>query len=284
MRETKRRRILLPALAALALAGFAAGCGDDDDDSDGGSAEVSTLAIEATSAKPPTFDAPETAEAGAAKIEFTNGTGDEVDGQLVRVDGERSDEDVIGELGRAMQGKPVADWFHAAGGVGSTKPGETGSVTQVLEPGTYYVLGGEDAPKELAKITVEGEGGAELPESDGTVVATDYAFEGENLKAGAQQIEMRNDGKEWHHFLAGELKKDASIEDARKFLTSEEGPPPFASEEGAVETTVMDGGVSQVVDVNLKAGRYVFFCLISDRKGGPPHVAKGMISEVTVEG
>ena len=34
--------------------------------------------------------------------------------------------------------------------------------------------------------------------------------------------------------------------------------------------------------MELKAGKYAFVCFISDRAGGPPHVAKGMINEVVV--
>jgi hypothetical protein len=45
----------------------------------------------------------------------------------------------------------------------------------------------------------------------------------------------------------------------------------------------MDGGVSQIVDANLEPGSYAFFCFISDKTGGPPHVVKGMVSEVSVE-
>jgi hypothetical protein len=44
----------------------------------------------------------------------------------------------------------------------------------------------------------------------------------------------------------------------------------------------MDGGVKQIVEADLKPGRYVFMCFIADRGGGPPHVAKGMVSEITV--
>ena len=62
---------------------------------------------------------------------------------------------------------------------------------------------------------------------------------------------------------------------------SEKGTPPFSEEDG-LESAVMDGGVSQLIDVELKPGRYAFFCFIADKAGGPPHVAKGMVSEVTV--
>ena len=46
---------------------------------------------------------------------------------------------------------------------------------------------------------------------------------------------------------------------------------------------MIDGGESQVVDVNLAPGKYAFFCFISDKQtGGPPHVVKGMVSEAEV--
>ena len=46
---------------------------------------------------------------------------------------------------------------------------------------------------------------------------------------------------------------------------------------------MLEGGTSQQLDVNLQPGRYAFFCFISDKQGGPPHVVKGMVSEVTVD-
>ncbi len=39
-----------------------------------------------------------------------------------------------------------------------------------------------------------------------------------------------------------------------------------------------------MVDVDLtKSGKYAALCFIPDRQGGPPHVAKGMVSELTVK-
>lgn len=46
---------------------------------------------------------------------------------------------------------------------------------------------------------------------------------------------------------------------------------------------MLDGGVSQPVEFTGKPGKYAFFCFIADTKGGPPHVVKGMISEVVVQ-
>ncbi len=45
----------------------------------------------------------------------------------------------------------------------------------------------------------------------------------------------------------------------------------------------MDGGRAELVTANLEPGSYAFFCFVSDKQtGGPPHVVKGMVSEVEV--
>jgi uncharacterized cupredoxin-like copper-binding protein len=281
-------RALYLSVGLLMLVALVAGCGDDDeeDSADSGSTTeqpAGSLKITASgSEKALEFEAPATVPSGAVNIEFTNNTKDEVDAQLVRIDGEHEDAEVIAQLGGATQGKPVEDWFHAAGGAGEAKPGQTSTVTQVLEPGTYYVVGGEEPPKgPPTKFEVSAGEAAELPQTEAKVIATEYAFTGQNLKPG-EKVELRNEGKEWHHFIASQMKPDATIEEVKKFLETEKGEPPFAGEDNEVSSTVMDGGVSQIVDVDLKPGKYAFFCFIADRKGGPPHVQKGMISEVTV--
>ena len=45
---------------------------------------------------------------------------------------------------------------------------------------------------------------------------------------------------------------------------------------------MIDGGAKQAVELELKAGKYALVCFVPDRQGGPPHAAKGMISEATV--
>jgi len=48
-------------------------------------------------------------------------------------------------------------------------------------------------------------------------------------------------------------------------------------------TARIDGGTKQVIELDLdKPGKYALLCFVSDRKGGPPHGAQGMIAEVTV--
>ena len=50
----------------------------------------------------------------------------------------------------------------------------------------------------------------------------------------------------------------------------------------AAETAVIDGGEAQLTEVDLSPGSYALLCFIPDRAGGPPRVAKGMISEAKV--
>ncbi len=279
----------LALLAALALSAATVGaCGDDDDES----SEPSSVAIEISGGKGSTeITAPAEAEAGPAEITLTNDTAAEQDGQMAFVaEGEdHSDEEVLAELQNAEQGRPVADWFQAVGGPGTAAEGESSEATIDLEAGTYYVLPQTQegvSAENLTKFTVTGDSDEELPEADGTVSAVEYSFSGEGLKAGEQTLLLQNDGGTWHHFLASKLNEGATIEQAKEFLESEGqsgGPPPLEIENSAVESTVIDGGRSELVTANLEPGSYAFFCFISDKQaGGPPHVVKGMVSEVEV--
>lgn len=282
------KAILCTVTAILVPAGAMAGCGGS-----GGSSSPSSqqkppakLAITATGTKDEIkFTVPPKGTAGPAEITFTNNAKSEADAQLISVQGKREDAEVVAMLGTAIEGKAVASWFKAAGGVGSLEPGENGTVTQELKPGTYYVVGGDSPPKgPLAKFTVamsqSGGGQSKPPTAPGKIVATDYAYSGTNVKAG-QPVEFSNEGKEWHHFIGAPIKGDATIEEVKKALEEEDESGPVDLR-NSFETPVMDGGEKQIVQADLKAGRYAFFCFISDRGGGPPHVAKGMVSEIEV--
>ena len=266
-----------------------AACGDDDETSSsgggGGGSAPQTITIEATgTAKAPTFKVPAKAKPGAATIEVTNGLkkGD-VDGQLAFTTEQHTDEEVVAELQNAMEGKTVADWFGGGGGPGGAAPGETSKVEQELQEGTYYVLSGEGRPKlPLTKFVVSGETGAAVEAPAAKISAAEYGFSGEGVKSG-ETVLIENTGEEWHHFLASRLAPGKTIADARKFLKTEKGQPPFTDDENGLESTVLDPGFSQVVNIEGKPGKYAFFCFIADKKGGPPHVAKGMVSEVVVE-
>lgn len=275
-------RVSIRALAFAALAAFAlSACGDSDDSAQSLSFEFSGDGMAAK------FSGPESADSGEAEISFANETKGEAELQLIRVDGDHSAEDVVEGLKDASSGKPFPDWFFAGGGVPGIGAGESRTVTQVLEPGTYYTAnleGGPPNPESMIAIEVTGDESDEELEADATVKAFEYNFEDEGLQAGENQIAFQNHGAQPHHLIVAPIKGDATIEEVEKAFASKDGGQPPLDEKGIqTATAVIEGGESQLVDVDLKPGRYAFLCFISDRQGGPPHVAKGMVKEVDIK-
>lgn len=284
MSRTRSRFVLRSCACLVALLAIAAlaSCGDSESD------DAQKLSFTAESkGKSVTIAAPEKAEAGLTEVAFTNDSDSEADLQLIRVEGDRSAEEVVEGLGKAIQGQAFPEWFFAAGGIGTVGPGETVTVTQVLQPGDYYAFntegGGPPDPKSVTATEVSGEeSDEELAEGDATIEGAEYVFNAETLPAGSTEILFDNIGAQPHHLIASPLKGDATAEDVEKFFKTEQGAPPL-SEKGTLSTAVLEGGEGQLVTMDLKPGRYALYCFITDREGGPPHVFKGMVDEVEVE-
>jgi hypothetical protein len=266
------------AVAVLAAVGVAA-CGDSGESQ----SLTFTLSGDGKSAK---TSGPSSAEAGLAEITLKNDRKGDGDLQLIRVEGDRSAEEVAKGLKTAMAGKAFPEWFFAAGGVGTTTAGKSQTVTQVLEPGTYYAFNTEGSqdlsdPASVPAVKVTGETSDETVGADETVDAFEYGFEADQLSAGETEIAFDNTGAQPHHLLAAPLTGDNTAEDVEQAFKSEKGKPPF-DEKGFLSTAVLEGGEGQLVTLDLKPGRYVLFCFITDREGGQAHALKGMVDEVEV--
>lgn len=281
----RRRFRNLTAVAACAALFITAGCGDDDDEgeSEGGSAPKAMQISASGSGKKIKMTAPTSVPAGLTRITFRNSAKQPLAPQLVKVEGEHSLAEVA-KAGSAWgdKGKPLASWVRLEGGAPRATPGQTSSAMQVLRPGKYYAFDIEtnsSAPFEVKG----GDGGGSLPDAPGgTVTASEYKFEASGLKTGRQQILIENVGKEPHFMVAAPIKQGKTIADVRKFIKTEKGEDPI-DEKSTVDTPVLEGGGRQILQLTLKTkGKYALLCFIPDRKGGPPHVAKGMISEATV--
>lgn len=285
--ETRARLRFLPLLAAVLALALFAGCGDDDDEGDGGGggeAAAEAQPVDVTFSGEGSFEGPKQIQAGLNEITFTNEGKDSADLQLIYVEGEHPLPEVEKAFQKAGAGTPFPDWFFGGGGVGTTEAGSSRTVTQVLQPGSYYGFNTEAGgkPPSIAFEVTGEEGDAELPEGEGTVSAFEYGFEAEGLQAGTGQIRFDNTGAQPHHVIAFPIVGDATLPEVEKFLKTEKGKPPVDFE-GIRSTAVLEGGTGQITDLELKKGRYAFVCFISDRQGGPPHVAKGMVSEIEVE-
>ncbi len=85
--------------------------------------------------------------------------------------------------------------------------------------------------------------------------------------------------------IAFPYNKGTTLADVKKAFKEQgepSGPPPLDFE-NITGTAVLEGGTKQVAELELKRGKYALVCFVSDRKGGPPHVAKGMVVEATVK-
>lgn len=273
-RPSLRTSACLVATALVASA-FAA-CGSEDEQS-----LTFTITEEGKQRR---IAGPDSADAGTAEITLKNQAKGGNDLQLIRVQGDHSAQEVVDGLGKASQGQPFPEWFFAGGGIGGTGPGDSDTVTQVLQPGTYYALSteGRSDPKSIAVLDVSGdESDDELPEADATVTAVEYEFDSEELPSGTVEVDFENDGVQPHHLLVSQLIGDSTAADVERYFKTEKGKPPLREENQA--TAVIEGGEGQTVTFDLKPGRYAFYCFISDRQGGPPHVFRGMVDEVEVK-
>ncbi len=296
-------RRIAALVAVLATGGLTAGCGDDEDETateKPAAAAPVAFAIEATaeSDKKLVMAFPPTVRAGLVNMTLKNSDTRPRSAQIIRVTGDQTVDDVL-KVVNADETK-IPAFMQDGGGIAAVKPGETGTASQVLAPGRYVIWdddGGdeEDAPSndELGakgEFQVTGPAvKAELPSQPATVTATDegdkeYGFAFSGLKPGENRVRFENTGEQLHHALFIPINKGKTIAEVEEAFKTDDfkGPPPVDFAKGT-GTVVIDAGVAQNITLDLPAARYAVICFLSDRKGGKPHVAKGMIDELTVE-
>jgi hypothetical protein len=279
-----------PALALLAIASVGlAACGDDDGNKQA-QATPKKVTVTATEAgKRSRLSVPKSARAGLVTIELTNAGKAYHEAQLIRLDAGHTPEEALKVI--AAEGAPSPGWIHAAGGTGPAPPGGSSSATQRLLPGHYIVY---DAPFQnqgkglkfgVASFEVEGEAdGGGLPSKPAKVEAYEYGFRASGLKTGKNTIEFSNTGREPHHLIATPYKPGATLAAVRKaFRRGQRGAEPPLDFENTSYTARIEGGTKQITELDLdQPGKYALLCFVSDHRGGPPHVAQGMIAEATV--
>ena len=147
---------------------------------------------------------PESVEAGLVRLDFRNGTEEDAEAQLLRLDDGHTVEEALAAI--ASEDGKIPDWLHAEGGVGMTKPGRSGAVELVLEEGTYHVIDtgepeGDDVKSHAesgATAMLEVSGGdddAELPEVDATIEMADFEFVTDGLQAGTNRFLLATPAK-----------------------------------------------------------------------------------------
>ena len=236
---------------------------------------------------------PATLKGGITQIVLSNVGKEAHDLQIVRIEGVHTADEVAKII--SAQDGPTPSWMHADGGVGDVAPGGTGRATMNLAAGKYVILCTQQNQKTqkyhsmqgmTALVTVTGAKATALPTgSTATVTASEYAFATTGLKAGKNLVQFNDTGKEIHHFQLIPILSGKTLDDVKKFLGSQNptGAPPFdfTKAQGSAAIEKAEGPI--LTEVNLTAGTYAMLCFISDRAGGPPHLMKGMITQLTIK-
>jgi hypothetical protein len=226
-----------------------------------------------------------TVDAGVQEISFHNQATGGHSAQILKFDEPHAPAEVLRVANAwGQHGKPLPSWIRLAGGFGVTKSGETRNGAIRLLPGAYLVVDLEARGKPAyAPFNVTGKpDDTRLPAAQGTIKAAEYSFSASGLRSGNHRVLFDNTGKQPHMLVAAPLKKGKTLADVRRAIKSHQSGASPLDEKDGVDLAALDGHASQTVDIDLKPGRYALLCFVPDRKGGPPHVVKGMISPATV--
>jgi hypothetical protein len=278
----------IPLAVASLVAGTLAACGG------GGSHPPAKLAITLSGAgKAAKYTVPASVKGGVVEVRFHNAVpGGPHAAQLLRVDGSHTPPEAL----KALGGKKIPAWLHAEGGVGPIPSSTTSTAIRNLRRGSYLVadVGGPPSgiPPYAAFKVGNGKPG-KLPHARSTVDAVKvrehrYAWKlsGAPLKAGANQVHFKSGGADALHFLGVfKVTGNPSYAAILKGLSANGPPPKFVDPRSFFATAVLDGGKSEVTRIQLSAGpgEYVLFCPLTDREGGKPHFAEGLLKRVRVK-
>jgi uncharacterized cupredoxin-like copper-binding protein len=113
-----------------------------------------------------------------------------------------------------------------------------------------------------------------------SVHATDFAFHAPaSIPAGMTTFKLQNGGQTYHHVIVARLDSGKTLADAQAAFAKPGPPPAWLAEIGGPNAPDPNGESNATLE--LQAGEYVIYCAV-DVPGGVPHVAKGMISALTV--
>lgn len=283
---------VLSAVTLMALGGaLLSGCGDAEPTRPRPAAPaVVTLTDAGTPSGAYAIDGPHSLARGAVRFAVTNDGKTERGAELVAVAGDHSLDETFAALIKARDGAPTPGWARWAGGIDVIHPGQRETFTVDLTPGRYYVIDRsfEGKPAAVAKlaakaqleITQQGKP-APLPAAGPSITATEYRFRVRGLAAGQHTVRLENAGIEPHNFVVSPIRDGKTLADVKKYVEDDSGAPPVDFSRETISGTLA-GGTRENLPLDLKPGRYALLCFASDRAGGPPHVAKGMLNEVTV--
>jgi hypothetical protein len=258
------------------------------------------------------FDVPPEIEGGVVRLTLDN-TGKLKHEAVIVATGDTPLDRVKQDLTPVVkgEGKPTPDYLRFHGGV-SLVPGGTSEMSFLALPaGNYAVVctltdadslnADAGPPSDEAQrfhydlgmavaFTVKKANTAEMPPTDGRVIARDWAFETPPLVPGFKVLTFRNDGSQDHSLAVAEFPDgmdEAAATTAFEALLAADADHPAPDDTPTPEDVAFAGplsvGAQTTFPMNFKVHRtYVFACYMSDRTGGPLHASgKHMVAYAT---
>jgi len=239
------------------------------------------------------FAVPDTIPAGLTTFRLVNQGKELHHASLVRLGDGKSVADFQAALAAAMKNHtPPPAWMGFAGGPNALTPGDTGTATQTLEPGSYlfvcWIPSADGVPHVMKGmmhpmvVTAARAPAAPEPTADLSITLTDYDFQlSQPLTAGTHVVRVANTGTQAHEVTITALSPGKTLHD---FIAWEQG-----GEKGRLPTGRWLGGVSTIdtggqaqFTTTFAPGSYLLLCFWPDTKDGKPHIMHGMAKEITV--
>ena len=234
------------------------------------------------------FALPDTLPPGLTTFRLANAGAEPHHSVLVKL----AEGKTLADFQAAAMSEKMPDWMTFPGSPAAVMPNDTSNTTTTLEPGQYvlvcYVPSSDGVPH-IAKgmvrpFVVAGAApavAAAEPQADITVTLSDYAFAFSTpLTGGPHTVRVENAGPQLHAIEIERLADGKTLQDYVAWgKAGMKGPPPTTSAGGLIGPTK---GQHAYFNVNLAPGNYLVVCYVPDEKDQKPHVAHGMIQELTI--
>lgn len=235
------------------------------------------------------FEAPKSIRAGTVTFRLVNRGKELHHVWLARLDQGKTIDDAVAAF---KAGGPPPSWIVDVGGPNAPVPGGAAEATVTLAPGNYMMLclipsGSDNVPHVMkgmmAPLTVTGAPvAATEPEPDTHVKLVDYGFEiSKPLTAGHHVLHIMNGAQQTHELFLAKLAPGKTAADLAAWIEGGQKGPPPAMPMGGITGIAPNGHATLAVD--LQPGNYGMYCFVPDMKDGKPHVAHGMLHEITVK-
>lgn len=269
--------------ASLALAACTTGADSKAPDSAAAAAAPNVVTVRADDYS---FQIPDTVRAGLTTIRLEAGGKELHHANVLKLDEGKTVDDLMTALRAAPA---IPSWAAEVGGPNPPAPGAVAEATMNLAPGNYVVVcfvPSPDGAPHIAKgmfkpFVVTGSAAKVEQDADLQMTLVDYGFElSAPLTAGAHVIRVVNTAPQSHEVSLVKLAPGKKAIDVAKWIEKPQGPPPGQPLGGVAG---IKPGASATFPATLEKGEYALLCFLPDAKDGKPHLAHGMMTEVTVQ-